>query len=126
MVAAGAGVAVNAPSDEVAERMAAEGGESYQQDVGCEDERTHADAELSVEEVGPDGVPPQDEDEDDRYVQGETVEVLQDERELALTGVVLALGYLLHRARRRVPEEGPVVGEAVVVAGQAEEEGESD
>ena len=54
------------------------------------------------------------------------MEVLQDERELALTGVVLALGYLLHRARRRVPEEGPVVGEAVVVAGQAEEEGESD
>src|SRR5689334_3919286 len=126
LVAAGAGVAVEASTDKVAERVAGEGEDGYEEDIGGEDEGAEADAEVAVEVVRYDGGTPEDEDEEDREVEGEAMEVLEDEGELALAGVVLALGDLLDSAGGRVPEEGPVVGEAVVVAGEAEGKGEGE
>ena len=106
--------------------MAGEGVEHYQRDVGREDDRAQADAEVPVEGEGPEGVPGQEGKDDYGQVEGEAVEVLEDVREPALAGVVLAGGHLLHGAGWGVPEEGPVVGQAVVVAGQPEAEREED
>ena len=64
------------------------------------------------------GVERENDDEDEREVQGVAVDVLDDEREPALAEILLAR--LTDRAARRVGPERLVVGAAVVVAGEPE------
>jgi hypothetical protein len=53
------------------------------------------------------------------------MQVLKDEREAPLPGVMLAGRRLGYCARGRVPEEGSIISEAIVIASQAEAEREN-
>src|SRR5438105_1529812 len=104
------------------EGVARKGIHGYEGHVDQQEDRPEADVEAVREEEPQDGVVQQDEDENDRRVEGEAMQVLEDKREAALAGVVLAGAGLGHGAGGRVEEEGPVVGQPVVVAGQPEAE----
>ena len=69
-----------------------------------------------------DGVDPQEEQRDEREVQEEPVEVLEDEREGRLHPVAPVDGRLADGAAGRIGEVEAVVGLAVVVAGGPEAE----
>ena len=75
--------------------MAAEGVAGQQDDVDDQDERADGDAEMlrAVRGLEPERVPriaAEDEDEDEREVEEVAVDVLQDERQVALARVALA------------------------------------
>ena len=118
--------AVELASHEMAQRVAREGVEREEGGVEEQGERPPADADAEPairlrEDEAPDHVVPEDDEDHERQVHEVAMQVLEDERELELAAVALALD-LAHRAGGRIAEERPVVGLAVVVAGGAEAE----
>ena len=85
-------------------------------DVDEHDQRTQADAEFAVEVESAKNVIPEEAQENDCEIEKVAVDVLQDEGEGRLAAVAPPL-LLRNGAGGRVPEEGPVVRLAVVVAG---------
>ena len=86
------------------------------------DHRPEADPEVTIEVEREDRIPPEEREHDDREVERVAVDVLEDEREPRLAAVFRAR--VRDRAGRRRPEERAVVGAAVVVAGDAEQQRE--
>src|SRR5438132_9014066 len=74
---------------------------------------------------GFDCVLPEKNEEDDRKIQKIAMQVLQDERELRFAPIVLPPGRLAHSAARWIGEKCPIVSLAIVIAGHAEPQRES-
>ena len=111
---------VDLPAAQMATGVARRRVEPQQRGVDHEHEGAHAHADPPVtgQAEGHDGVDGEDDVEDQGQDEEVAVQVLQDEREPRLAGVAaVAVG---HRARRRRLPEAPVVGLAVVVAGEPE------
>src|SRR5262249_44748022 len=107
--------AVEISAREVPQGMARERVERKQDDVGGQHERAETHAEASIKREGADGVDAQKNDEEDSNIEEVAVDVLEDERKLRLAAV--GMPTFSDGARRRVEEEGPIVGLSVVVAG---------
>src|SRR5438128_2293582 len=69
-------------------------------------------------------VPGKDKDEDHRRVEGVTMDVLQNERDVTISLVCLGRVRVKDGVGRRVQEEGAIIGQAKVVASEAEAEWE--
>src|SRR5687768_1838605 len=95
--------------------MTAERVRAQKRRIHHHDHAAHADARPPIEEEGGHGVPPQNDEKDQRAVEGVAVEVLKDPQP-ALAPVPRRP---THGARRRREKERLVVGAAVVIAGEA-------
>src|SRR3954464_10828510 len=111
---------VEPAADDVPAGVAGQRVEPQQAGVGQQDERpeTHVPPGAGLVAEGQHDVVGEDEVEDEAGVEEVPVHVLEDQREPRLAGVPLVR--LGHRTGRRRQPEGPVVGLAVVVAGQPE------
>ncbi len=98
--------------------MAAQRVAAQQHHVDQQHQRPHADAEFAVEPQGLPHVVRQEHQKQERDVEEVAMDVLNDQREVALAQILLAR--LAHGAVGRVGPEGFVVGAAIVVAGDAE------
>src|SRR5690242_5971485 len=100
--------------------MARKGINRQQDHVYEHDQRADAHVDTVRKFEGDDCVVPETHNEEDSYVEEISVDVLQDERKLALAGIMFAP--LAYRARWRIEEVRTIVGLAVVVAGKPEAE----
>src|SRR5215831_11577613 len=78
---------------------------------------------MSLEPERAHGVIPQEKKKEERGQKPVAMDVLQNQREPGLATVLVA--QLAHRTRRRIQEERAVVGLAVVIAGNAEAQGDA-
>ena len=112
---------VDQAADQMPQRMAAERVAAEQHHVHQQHQRADADAEAVVEPQRLPHVVRQKHHEQQREIQEVAMDVLQDQREVALAPVVLAR--LADGAVGRIGPEGFVVGAAIVIAGEAEAAG---
>src|SRR5882672_7642560 len=100
-----------------------------QHNVYQQNQCANADAKMQLligprEPEGSDGVIPEEAQEDDGAIKKIAMEILQDERKTGFAAIV-SMRRLAHGAARRVQEERAIVSFAIVIAGHAEAERES-
>src|SRR5262252_4765682 len=98
--------------------MAGDGVERERARAREDGEGAESDAEAGLELERLVHVVPEEDEPERREVERVAVQVLEDERELLLAGVLAVR--LADRARGRIPEEGAVVRLPIVVAGGSE------
>src|SRR2546423_11331195 len=98
--------------------MTGEEVERQQHDVGEHYQSAEGNAEVAIKAEGANGVIPEEAEKHEGKIHEVAVNILQNEGKRSFAAV-LAVRALAYRARRRIEEECPVVGFAVVVAGHA-------
>jgi hypothetical protein len=121
MTSGGTGEARDTATNEVTEGMAGKRVEGERDDVDEHDDGAEADTKMTLIVERAESIPPEDDDDDNREVEEEAMEVIEDPGEAALAVIVARRGFHTGTGRR-IPEEGAVVGFAVVVAGNTEAE----
>lgn len=113
--------AVELAANDVSQRVARERVERKQNDIGEQDQGTDTDPESAVKRERVNSVVPENDQENEGYVEEVTVQVLQNERECGLAAITMRTT-LTDRACRRIEKESAVVSLAIVVTGRAETE----
>lgn len=113
----GTGEAIEATPDQVTQRVARRRVHCQQADIGEHQDASGSDIQAAIEIEGADRIHPQKDEDDNRQVQKEAMQVVENPGEPAFAVVLLAEGWFANSTGRRVPKVGPVICLSVVVAG---------
>jgi hypothetical protein len=108
--------AVKLSSHKVAKRVAGQGIHSQKSYVEKQNQGSDSHPDLSVKKESTERIAPQENEEDESYIQEVAMEVLKNKRKRSLASVTVLTAFA-DRTGWRVEEKSPVVSLSIVIAG---------